>query len=85
MQADFILQNNVSRKELLQKMEQIGKELEPLITRNFNMNILRSFNPIPYTPLVHVCKLFSINHYNDNPLTESKQTFYTSFTVVKFC
>eukprot|EP01112_Ceratiomyxa_fruticulosa_P005905 TRINITY_DN1671_c0_g1_i4.p1 TRINITY_DN1671_c0_g1~~TRINITY_DN1671_c0_g1_i4.p1 ORF type:complete len:668 (+),score=122.64 TRINITY_DN1671_c0_g1_i4:69-2072(+) len=43
----------IHRKELLEEMGRIGRELVPLITTGYHRNPLRSFNPIPYTPLPH--------------------------------
>ena len=52
--ADNYMQSHPARKDLHQKMAEIGRELVPILSLSFH-NLLASFNPIPYTPLVHVC------------------------------
>jgi hypothetical protein len=47
-----VADHNKSRKDLHQKMAEIGRELVPLLSQAFH-SLLRSFNPIPYTPLIH--------------------------------
>lgn len=37
-----------SRRELIQELLRIGKELEPLYVNQYHRNLMKSFNPLPY-------------------------------------